>query len=114
MVSFDLQDGYYHLAIKEEDRKYFTFCVNGECYRCVGLPFGWTASPRIFTKLMRPVVQALRSMATPTPADGWAGHRKKRRRHVLRVLPYLDGFLFIAHQPGGGGQRGLRSEATLV
>jgi Reverse transcriptase (RNA-dependent DNA polymerase) len=113
MVSFDLQDGYYHLAIKEEDRKYFTFCVNGKCYRCVGLPFGWTASPRIFTKLMRPVVQALRNMATPTPADGWSAHRKKRRRHTLRVLPYLDDFLLIAHTPAAAASAAFAAKQLL-
>ena len=96
MVSFDLQDGYYHLAIREQDRKYFTFCVGGECFRCVGLPMGWNASPRVFTKLMRPMVAALRSMVDTSPVPGWSSSRKKRRRHIMRVLPYLDDFLLIA------------------
>ena len=85
MVSFDLQDGYYHLAVKAEDRPYFTFCIGGDCFRCVGLPFGWTASPRVFTKLMRPVVRALRSMLVPEAGDARC-RGKKRRRHALRVL----------------------------
>ena len=80
MFSMDLQDGYHCLAIRPEHRRYFTFEVDGELFQCAALPFGWCNSPYYFTKLMRAVVQHLRS------PYGRVG---------LRVLPYLDDFLFL-------------------
>ena len=43
---------------------------------CAALPFGLSSAPRIFTKVMRQFVAHL-------------------RQHMVRVLPYLDDFLFI-------------------
>ena len=80
MFSMDLQDGYHCLAIRPEHRHFFTFEVDGELFQCAALPFGWCNSPYYFTKLMRAVVQHLRSPC------GRVG---------LRVLPYLDDFLFL-------------------
>ena len=40
-VSFDLEDGYYALALHEDDRDYFTVEVDGELFQFVGLPMGW-------------------------------------------------------------------------
>ena len=80
MFSMDLQDGYHCLSVRPEDRRYFTFELEGELFQCAALPFGWCNSPFYFTKLMRVFVQHLRS------PFGRVG---------LRVLPYLDDFLFI-------------------
>ena len=80
MFSMDLQDGYHCLSIRPEDRRYMTFELEGELFQCAGLPFGWCNSPYYFTKLMRVFVQHVRA------PFGRAG---------LRVLPYLDDFLFL-------------------
>jgi hypothetical protein len=61
MFSFDLQDGYHAIGIAPEDRKYFTFNLNGRLLQASALPFGWNASPYVFVKTMKVLVQTLRS-----------------------------------------------------
>ena len=110
MFSFDLQDGYHAIGIAPEDRKYFTFCLDGEYFQAAALPFGWNMSPYVFVKTMRVLVQALRSptaaldqialqeMArgqTPGQRLRRAGGRSDPRVRGLRVLPYMDDFLII-------------------
>ena len=80
MFAMDLQDGYHCLSIRPEDRRYVTFELGGELFQCAALPFGWCNSPYFFTKLMRVFVQHIRA------PFGRVG---------LRVLPYLDDFLFM-------------------
>ena len=80
MFSMDLQDGYHCLSIRPQDRRYVTFELEGELFQCAALPFGWCNSPYYFTKLMRVFVQHIRA------PFGQVG---------LRVLPYLDDFLFV-------------------
>lgn len=94
MASFDLKDGYHHLAIREEDRKYFTFVMNGEVFRCAALPFGWNHSPAIFTELMRVMVKHLRKRGT-------------------RVLPYLDDFL-LCWATQAEAEQGVREVQALL
>ncbi len=60
-ASLDLRDGYHHVRLHPELRKYFTFNVNGMFYECIALPFGWSLAPAIFTKLMRPVLAIIRA-----------------------------------------------------
>ena len=35
-------------------------------YRCAAMPFGWSASPYIFTKVMRVMVRLLRAPTAPS------------------------------------------------
>ena len=101
MFSFDLADGYYALGIAPECRDFFTVSVRGQLFRFAGLPMGWNASPYVFCTLMKVVVRWLRS---PTLAESakWRHGSVKRaqlrgqRWKGVRVLPYLDDFLFLA------------------
>lgn len=75
MLSMDLESGYHHIGIAQEHVKYLGFQIDGEFFYCTALPFGLSTAPRVFTKVMRAFV----------------GHLRGRG---IRVLPYLDDFLF--------------------
>lgn len=60
MISWDISDGFYHVPIHPDHRKYFRFLVDGEVLQMRSLPMGYCNSPQIFTKVMRVVVAALR------------------------------------------------------
>ncbi|KAK3268306.1 hypothetical protein CYMTET_23178 [Cymbomonas tetramitiformis] len=59
--SFDLQDGYHVVGIDPAFQEYMQFDVRGELFQCGALPFGWNDSPRIFVKVMKVLVECLRS-----------------------------------------------------
>ncbi|KAK3246580.1 hypothetical protein CYMTET_43889 [Cymbomonas tetramitiformis] len=94
--------------------EYMQFDVRGELFQCGALPFGWNDSPRIFVKVMKVLVECLRS---PRSAEDrrevrklqsgskvrrrWAVRRRAggcgREEHQqgARVLPYMDDFLLL-------------------
>jgi hypothetical protein len=92
MMTLDLEQGYYHVEIHEQYRKYFGFEWQGQYYTWNVLPFGLSTAPLVFTKILRPVVQAL------------------RRTHGLRVNLYLDDFLLMV----GAGQAAVEHRAQLL
>ena len=118
MISFDLQDGYHQIAVAVEHRRYMTFALPPppgsppgtppRYIRCAALPFGWQASPLIFTKVMRVMVRMLRAPQAATfqrmqrmTAAGRAavlrlGSRGDPWTRGMRCLPYVDDFLCIA------------------
>ena len=74
MVTLDLQDGYHHVEIAEDSRKFLGLHWLGKWYRWRALPFGGSFSPRVFTKIVRTFL-------------------KKWRKAGLFVTAYVDDFL---------------------
>ena len=72
----DLADGFHHLSICEEHRKYVCFEWRGVVYRWVALAFGLACSPYFFGKTVRPCVLYMRKLG-------------------LRVTAYVDDFLWL-------------------
>ena len=135
-ISWDMQDGYHQVGIHRDSRRYMTFALPPapgsppgtppRYIRCAALPFGWNASPLIFTKVMRVMVRMLRSPVAPTAPRlrrrtlgrayvlrlrrcGRRGasrgapsttHPFSRQGDVnlrgMRILPYVDDFLALA------------------
>lgn len=60
MAKIDLKDAYYLIPIARSHKQYLRFCYNNIYYEFNCLPFGLCCAPRIFTKVMRPVVNQLR------------------------------------------------------
>ena len=77
-VSYDLMSGYYHVCLHPESRTFVGFKWEGKYYTYNCLPFGLSTAPWVFTKVMRELVML------------W-------RRDGVRVLPYLDDFMFMTH-----------------
>eukprot|EP00873_Tetraselmis_striata_P024051 jgi/Tetstr1/444315/TSEL_032206.t1 len=91
MLQMDLYDGFYAVGIAHEDRDFFTVDYRGTLYRLAGLPMGRSLSPYYFCQFANVLTRALRrnlaeADGTPIP----------RGRFALRMLPYMDDFLFLA------------------
>ena len=56
LTSLDLKDAYFHIGINPADRRYLRFCHNGTAWQFTVLPFGLSTSPRLFTKILKPVL----------------------------------------------------------
>jgi len=54
------KDAYHLVPIAEHCRKYLRFEWLGKLYEYTCLPFGLNVGPRVFTKLMKPVLNSLR------------------------------------------------------
>ena len=57
--SLDLSEAFYSVPIRESDRKFFRFWHKNQKYQFTALIMGLTHSPRVFTKLLRPVFAKL-------------------------------------------------------
>ena len=76
-ASMDLKDGFHHIKIKNEFRKYFGFQWRNQFFVWNVLSFGCSISPYFFTKILRPVVQYLRDCG-------------------IRLILYVDDFLICS------------------
>ena len=61
MASLDLKDTYLAVLVHHDNRKYLRFVFLDETYEFTCLPFGLCVSPFVFTKVMKPVINVLRS-----------------------------------------------------
>lgn len=60
--SVDLSEAFYSIPIKQEDRKFFRFVFDNKKYQFTALVMGYGLSPRIFTKVLKPVFASLRAI----------------------------------------------------
>src|SRR3989338_3910919 len=72
----DLKKGYFHVPIRQKDRRLLGFIFNGELYQFTCLPFGLSTAPRSFTKIMKEIV-------------------KKWRLQGLIIFIYIDDILLV-------------------
>jgi ribonuclease HI len=61
LASIDLKDAYYLIPVAEKHRKYLRFRWKNQLYEYTCIPFGLNVAPRLYTKLMKPVISYLRS-----------------------------------------------------
>ena len=66
LVSIDLKDAYLSIQIAEKDRKFLRFLWKEQTYEFRCLPFGLSSAPRVFTKLLKPVMALLRRQGIRT------------------------------------------------
>ena len=77
-MSYDLMSGYYHVGLNPSSRTIVGFKWDGQYYVYKCLPFGLSTPPWVFSKVIRKLVMY------------W-------RREGIKLLPYLDDFLFMAN-----------------
>jgi len=77
LISIDLLSAYHHVALAESTYPYLGFRWKSQYYYFRVLPFGLAPAPYVFSKILRPLVEHWRSKG-------------------IKVLPYLDDFLFGA------------------
>ena len=60
MASIDLSNAFHTVPMHEDFTKYLKFIVEGKIYKYLVLPMGFRDSPRLFCKLLKPVLAHLR------------------------------------------------------
>jgi len=87
LLVWDVKDAYHHLLLREEDRRYLAFTTLGRVFIPITMPFGMSLAPYMWTKVVRALVQYLRSLG-------------------FRVISYVDDF--------GGAPPAMPGEAATV
>ena len=62
MAALDLKDAYYSIPVRKHDQKFLQFEWNSTRYQFTCLPNGLSSAPRIFTKILKPVLATLHTM----------------------------------------------------
>lgn len=93
----DLSDAYHHIKLHPSLQPYFQFTLNGEFFQCIAVPFGWCLAPFAYTKVMRPVITAMRNPHLPT-SQGYDGklNRLAPLTALYYVQIYIDDILLLA------------------
>ena len=102
MASIDLKDAYYSIPIRSEDRKYFRFLWNGQSYQFTSLIMGLTDSPRVYTKILKPVFSELRKKGHISSIyldDSWLMGKTLQQceENVVDTVTLLDNLGFTVH-----------------
>ena len=62
MASIDIRHAYHTIPMAQEHQKYLRFRWKGKIFQYTCLPFGLASAPRIFTKILKPVLAKLRML----------------------------------------------------
>ncbi len=96
LATLDLENGFYHIKVREKHRRFLGIEWKGRYYRFNVLPFGANFSPYYFCKIVRCVVQYLRDDP-----------------HPLRLANFVDDFLLLS-QPDTFDNDAERLTSTLL
>ena len=77
MISLDLTDAYLTVPMHPDSQKFLRFLLGDKTFQFTAMLFALNLAPRLFTKIMKPVVASLRSQG-------------------VRLIIYLDDILIIA------------------
>ena len=77
MVTIDLKDAYFSIPIHQSHRKFLRFSWRNQLFQFAALPFGLTSAPRVFTKVLKPVIANM-------------------RQRGIRCLIYIDDLIIVA------------------
>jgi hypothetical protein len=77
LASLDLKDAYFHVPVFYKHRPFLRFEFLGRVFQFRVLPFGLATAPRVFTKVLAPIIGILHQMG-------------------VYVYPYLDDCLIAA------------------
>ena len=61
MMNIDIVDAYLVVPMSMNSSCYLKFSFQGKIFKYIVLPFGYTGSPKIFTKILKPIIARLRS-----------------------------------------------------
>ena len=59
LTKIDLKDAFYSIPIAKKSRKYLQFIYHNKLYQFCVLPFGISTAPRVFSKILKPVIALL-------------------------------------------------------
>ena len=94
IITIDLKDGFYHIPVAHEHRKFLCFVWRGVTYQWCKLCFGLNASPYFFAKTIRPVLTYLRSknLRVTVYVDDWVlmANPDKIQCHKSTILDTLE------------------------
>lgn len=102
MASIDLRDAYYTVPIAPQYTKFLKFVWNQKLYAFTCLPNGLSSGPRLFTKLMKPVLVSLRQKGHSVSGyldDCFLTNEDYDacRNSVLHSIDLLESLGFIVH-----------------
>ena len=63
MASIDLKNAFHTIPMDPEFTKYLKFQINDTTYKYLVLPMGFTSSPRLFCRILKPVLLFLRKQS---------------------------------------------------
>ena len=83
LTKIDLKDAFYSVHIANKLRKYLQFIYHNKLYQFCVLPFGISSAPRVFSKILKPVIALLRTR-------GIAHYLSRRSNHCCRDIHRLS------------------------
>lgn len=101
-ASVDLKDAYYSLRLHSKERRFFRFYWQGKKFQFTSLIMGLSTSPRVFTKVLKPVFATLRRkghISTAYIDDSCLQGRTEYQcsQNILDTVQLLDSLGFTVH-----------------
>jgi len=100
MASIDLKDAYLSVTIWQGHCKYLKFPRQGSLYEFQSLPFSLSSAPRVFTKLLKPILARLPSSRYEVKDDMlvMAKSKLKLESHIAQITSLLESLGFVVNR----------------